>query len=67
MVVQPWIHLAIARERHRDMLARAERHRIAEAARAGWQEDRGRSLIEAPAPPGPSPTTRARSPERASA
>jgi hypothetical protein len=67
MVVHHRIHLAIAREGHRDLLARAERRRIAKAALAGRQEDRGRSLIEAPALHEPSPTTMARRPQRANA
>ena len=32
MVLHPYVHLEIARQRHEDLLARAERHRIARAS-----------------------------------
>lgn len=48
MFSNPSIHLELARQRQRDLLARSERHRLAREARSGSQNDRG-TLIERPA------------------
>ncbi len=65
MVFHPSIHLEIARQRQQDLLSRAERDRIAKAALADRQRDRGRSSIDPPALHEPSRTTRARRPQQA--
>lgn len=50
MFFHPSVHLAIVRQRHRDLLAAGESHRIAEAALAARRKGHGRSLIEPPDP-----------------
>ena len=67
MFLHPSIHLEIARQRQQDLLAEAERHRIAEAALADGQEDRGRSLTGPTALREPSPQTTAPRPQEAKA
>ena len=58
MFIHPSIHLEIARQRHRDLVARSERRRTVKAALAGRHDDRGRVLALA-APHEPAPTTSA--------
>jgi hypothetical protein len=60
------IHLAIVRQRQQELLAQAERHRIARAALAGGRKGRGRRKID-PAVGDPSATTTAFSPHGAKA
>jgi hypothetical protein len=67
MFVHPSIYLEIARQRQHDLLASAERRRIAQAALAGRQEDEGRSLSTRPALHEPSPPTTAPRPQQAKA
>lgn len=67
MFFYPSVHREIARQRHQDMLAKGERHRIKQAALAGKQENRRRPLIEPPALHEPSPTMTARRPQGAKA
>jgi hypothetical protein len=66
MIIHPSIHLEIARQRHEDRLARAEGHRIAEAAHAGARMDRGGSSSELRIVHEQSRTT-TRAPQRANA
>jgi hypothetical protein len=67
MVFHPSIHLEIARQRQHDLLASAERHRIAQAALAGRHKDRRRSLTGPSALHEPSPQTTAPRPQQAKA
>jgi hypothetical protein len=67
MVFHPSIHLEIARQRQHDLLASAERHRIAQAALAGTHKDRRRSLTGSSALHEPSPQTTAPRPQQAKA
>jgi hypothetical protein len=65
MLLHPSIHLEIAR--HTELMVRAERHRIAEAALEGGHEDRSRPLKEQFAMSEPSSRRTADSPRRAEA
>jgi hypothetical protein len=67
MFLHPSIQLEIARQRQQDLLAWAERHRIAKAALVGRQEDRARRPVELAARHEPLPPTTARRPQGAKA
>jgi hypothetical protein len=67
MYFHPSIHLEIARQRQHDLLAKAERHRLANAALAGRQEHRARSLPQLPHLHKPSPAAKADHPRQANA
>jgi len=54
MFVDPSIRLELARLRNEELLATSERHRLAKAALACRQDDRGRRLTEPPVPEEPS-------------
>jgi hypothetical protein len=67
MSIHPSIHLEIARDRHRDLLARSERRRTVTAALAGRHDDRGRPLLALAVPEESSATTSACRPQRVNA
>ena len=65
MFLDPSMHKEIARLRHQELLARGERHRLAKAALADRQKDRGGWLSNPRAQQAPSPATTARRPRGA--
>jgi hypothetical protein len=67
MFIHPSIHVEIARERQRDLLARSERRRTVKAALAGRDDDRGRLQLVLAVPQEPSATTSACRPHRVNA
>jgi hypothetical protein len=66
MFLHPSIRLELVRQRQEELLAQAERHRIARAAIALGQKERGQRKID-PAVGEPSPTMTACSPQGAKA
>jgi hypothetical protein len=67
MFIHPSIHLEIARERQRDLLATSERRRTVKAALAGRPDDRDRPLLALAVPQEPSAKTSACRPQRVNA